>query len=70
MNEKGGMNDEEFERYINNTSIPLFPGMEDTPGKRVLLKVDSGPGRNCMSLLVSCRFRGLLFRCGAPIFNA
>jgi hypothetical protein len=31
MHEKGGMNDEEFERYINNTIIPLFPDMEDTP---------------------------------------
>ena len=64
MNEKGGMNDEELERYINNTIIPLFPDMEDTPGKRILLKVDSGPGHNCMSLLVSCEFRGLyLFPC-------
>jgi len=66
MNEKGGMNDEEFERYINNTIIPLFPDMEDTLGKRVLLKVDSGPGRNCMSLLVSCRFRGLYLFPGLP----
>ncbi len=64
MNEKGGMNDKEFERYINNTIIPLFPDMEDTPGKRILLKVDSGPGHNCMSLLVSCEFCGLyLFPC-------
>ena len=64
MNEKGGMNDKEFERYINNTIIPLFPDMEDTPGKRILLKVDSRPGHNCMSLLVSCEFRGLyLFPC-------
>jgi hypothetical protein len=54
MNEKGGMNDEEFERYINNIIIPLFPDMEDMPGKHVLLKVDSGPGCNCKSLLVSC----------------
>jgi hypothetical protein len=52
MNEKGEMNYEEFERYINNTITPLFPDMEDTPGKRVFLKVDSGPGHNCMSLLV------------------
>jgi hypothetical protein len=66
MNEKGGMNDEEFERYINNTIIPLFPDMEDTPGKRVLLKVDSRPGRNCMSLLISCRFRGLYLFPGLP----
>ena len=59
MNEKGGMNDEEFERYINNTIISLFPDMEDTLRKRVLMKVDSGPGHNCMSRLVSCKFRSL-----------
>ena len=66
MNEKGGMNDEEFEWYINNTIIPLFPDMEDTTGKRVLLKVDSGPGRNFMSLLVSCKFHGLYLFPGLP----
>ena len=60
------MNDKEFERYINNTIIPLFPDMEDTPGKRVLLKVDSGPGHSCMSLLASWKFRGLYLFPGLP----
>jgi hypothetical protein len=64
MNEKGGMNDKEFERYINNTIIPLFPDTEDMPGKHILLKVDSGPGCNCMSLLVSCKFRSLYLFAG------
>jgi hypothetical protein len=39
--EKGGMSDNEFEKYIDNSIIPLFPDLEDTPGKHVLLKVDS-----------------------------
>ncbi len=43
MNEKGGMNDNEFDKYINNSILPLFPNLEDVPGKRALLKVDSGP---------------------------
>ncbi len=43
-NEKGGMNNEEFERYIDNSIVPLFPDLEDTPGKCILLKVDSGHG--------------------------
>jgi len=60
------MNDEELERYINITIIPLFPDMEDTPGNRILLKVDSGPGHNCMSFLVSCRFCGLYLFPGLP----
>jgi hypothetical protein len=46
MNEKGRMTDVEFKKYIDISIIPLFPKLEDTPGKRVLLKVDSGPGRN------------------------
>jgi hypothetical protein len=42
MNGKGGMNNEEFERYIDNSIIPLLLDLEDTPGKCILLKVDSG----------------------------
>ncbi len=60
------MNNKEFERYINNTIIPLFPNMEDMPGKCVLFKVDSRTGRNCMRLLVSCKFRGLYLFPGLP----
>jgi hypothetical protein len=44
MNEKGGMNNEEFECYIDNSILPLFPDLEDTPGKCILFKVDSGHG--------------------------
>jgi hypothetical protein len=32
MNEKGGMMDDEFEKYIKNSICPLYPDMEDTPG--------------------------------------
>ena len=46
MNKNGGMMDEEFEKYIDNIIVPLYPDLEDTPGKHVLLKVDSGPGCN------------------------
>ena len=59
MNEKGGMTDDEFEKYVDNSIVPLYPDLEDTPGKCVLLKVDSGPGRNGRELLMKCRFRGL-----------
>jgi hypothetical protein len=56
LNEKGGMNDEEFDKYINNSIVPLYPDLEDTPSKRVLLKVDSGPGRNGRDLLNKAQF--------------
>ncbi len=36
------MDNEEFERYIDNSIVPLFPDLENTPGKCILLKVDSG----------------------------
>ncbi len=66
MNEKGGMNDEEFECSVNNSIVPLFPDLKDTPGKRILLKVDSGPGRNGQDLLNKCRFRGIFIYPGLP----
>jgi hypothetical protein len=35
LNEKGGMNDEEeFEKYIDYSIVPLYLDLEDTPGKR------------------------------------
>ncbi len=46
LNEKGGMDREEFEKYIFNGIVPLYPNALDVPGKRVLIKIDSGPGRN------------------------
>jgi hypothetical protein len=32
MNEKGGVADVEFEKYIDNSIIPLYPDPKDTPG--------------------------------------
>ena len=45
-NKKGGMTDEEFEKSINNSIVPLYPDLKDMPGKRALLMVNSGPGCN------------------------
>jgi hypothetical protein len=59
MNEKGGMNNKEFVRYIDNSIIPLSPALEDTPGKRILIKVNSGRGCNGRDLLHKCQFRGV-----------
>jgi hypothetical protein len=44
MNGKGGMNNEEFEHYTDNSIVPLFPDLEDMPVKFILHKVDSGQG--------------------------
>jgi hypothetical protein len=66
MNGKGGMNNEEFERYIDNSIVPLFPDLEDTPGKCILLKVDSNRGWNWCDLLNKCWFRGVHIYHGLP----
>jgi hypothetical protein len=55
MNAKGGMDDKEFLEFMKNSIFPLYPFARDKPGHRVMLKVDSGPGRNFLELLAECR---------------
>jgi len=57
-NEKGGMDSEEFLKYLESNVIPLYPDAEDVPGKRVLIKCDSGPGRLDVMTLVMLRLKG------------
>ncbi len=52
QNEKRGMDEVEFSKYLLNSIVPLFPHAKDKAGHQVLLKVDSGPGRMNLSLLV------------------
>ncbi len=66
LNEKGSMNDEESDKYIDNSIVPLYPDLENMPGKRVLLKVDSGPGHNGRDLLNKARFREVYIFPGLP----
>ncbi len=58
------MTDVEFERYVENSIKPLFPNLEDTPRRRVLLKMDRGLGQNC--LLAKCKFSGVYTYPGLP----
>ena len=66
MNEKAGMNAEEFQKYVEKAILPLFPDIEDKPGKRVILKVDSGPGRMNVDMLAKLRLLGLYVVPGVP----
>ena len=59
MNKKGGMTTIELSKYIKINIMPLFPDVEDTVGKRVVIKVDSGPGRNNIAMLAGLRVRGI-----------
>jgi hypothetical protein len=66
MNERAGMNAVELEKYMKNSILPLYPDIEDTPGKRVLIKVDSGPGRLNVEMLADLRLQGLYLVPGVP----
>jgi hypothetical protein len=66
MNEKGGMNAVELDKYINSAIVPLYPDMEDVPGKRVIIKVDSGPGRTNLQMLSEAKLKGLYIYPSVP----
>jgi hypothetical protein len=62
---KGVMTTEEFCDYIGNNVMKLYPDTCDEPGKCVLLKMDSGPGRDILELIAKLRMRGFYL---CPIF--
>lgn len=66
MNERAGMNEVELEKYITNSILPLYPDIADSPGRRVILKVDSGPGRTNVEMLANLRILGLYLVPGVP----
>jgi hypothetical protein len=45
LNNKGGMDDEEFFEYLKKSIMKLWPDAAPVKGKWVVIKVDSGPGR-------------------------
>ena len=62
--QKGGMDKEEFAKYLFNSIVPLFPHEKDKPGHRVLLNMDSGPGQMNLNLLAKLRLLGfVLYPC-------
>jgi hypothetical protein len=57
QNKKGGMDIEEFAKYLFGSIVILFPHAKDKPGHLFLLKVDSGPGRMNLNLLAKLSVR-------------
>ena len=51
MNEKNGMDEKEFAKYIMNTIVPLYPNLAPEKGKWVIMKYDSDPGGMNLYLL-------------------
>ncbi len=66
MNKKGGMDQEESKKYVMNSIVPLFPDSDDVPGKRVLIKVDSGPGWLNFGLMARLKMLGFYMYPGVP----
>ena len=66
MNAKGGMGDVEFDEYLSNSLIPLYPDAEDVKGKRELSKLDSGTGRLGAKLLARLCILGFVLYPGVP----
>ncbi len=59
-NKKGGMDNEEFTKYMRGSIAPIFPNALDQPGCCVQLKVDSGPGRMNLQLLTTLKLLGIV----------
>jgi len=66
LNDKAGMNAEELEKHFYKVTLPLYPDSEDVPRKRVIVKVDSGPGRMHLPMLASLRLKGVYAVPGLP----
>lgn len=58
VNEKGGMDDAEFAKYVKNNIMPFYPDALDIPGKQVMVKVDRRPGRCNLLLLAELQILG------------
>ena len=56
-NKKGGMDNEEFKKFVMKSIVPFYPHARNRPGKRVMLKVkvDSSPRRMNLNILDKLR---------------
>jgi hypothetical protein len=70
LNEKGGMDEAEFEKYIRNSILPLFLDACDMPGKRIMIKVDRGPGQLNVDLLTELKLMGWYMHPSVPNTSA
>ena len=60
-NEKGGIGSKEFEKFVMESIVPLYLQAKNKTGMRVMLEVDSGPGRMNLNLLARLRHLGFIF---------
>ena len=60
------MDTEQLEKYLESNIVPLYLDARDSPGLRVLLLVDSGPGRGSEKMLAQMKLRGFYLVAGVP----
>ena len=65
-NPKGGMDSNEFEKYLMTNISRLYPDARDVKGLRVIILVDSGPGRGFEEMLAKLRLLGFYVIVGVP----
>ena len=53
------MNNKAFKRYIFKLVTLLYPDAADIPGKRVMIKIDSDPGRIKIDMLLYLKLIGV-----------
>ena len=70
MNPKGGMDNVEFHKYLLTLVPRLYPDAADVAGKRVMIKCDSGPGRDSLELLADLRVRRIYLFPAVPNSSA
>ncbi len=71
LNSKGGiLDDNDFFEYIQKSIMKIFPDTAPVPGRWVVIKCDSGPGRLNPTLLAYLRFHGFILYPGIPITTA
>ncbi len=66
MNSKGGMDKDEFNKYIFVNIVPLYPDVVDVLQKRVLIELDSGLGQMNVNLMARLRNLGFYVYPGGP----
>ncbi len=66
FNAKRGMDNEQFKEYFKTNIAPLYPDAEDEHGKRIMVKVDSGPGRLEIDFLAEAQTLGFIIYPSVP----
>ena len=65
-NKKGGMTVEALFECFKKNIVALHPDAQGTPTKRVIVKIDSGPGRMNKTMLAHMRSKGFHSFPGVP----